>query len=88
MPKLEEKAENASASLIAVNPRLALRMDQLHIAQVPAATDALASSTSIVSNLEGFMTIADLLPDVRILDSHSQFDLLIDILILRLVISI
>lgn len=34
------------------------------------------------------MTIADLFPDVRILDSHSQFDLLIDILILRLVISI
>lgn len=62
-------------------------MDELHVAQVPVATDAIAGPTSIVSNPEGFVTIADLLPDVRGLDSYSQFNWLIDLLILRLVIS-
>lgn len=81
-PDLDAEAENASSSLMVVNTRLALRMDQLPNAQVPQATDAVAGLASILSNLEEINTIVDLSPDVRIPGSQSEFDSLIDILIL------
>lgn len=70
-PDLEAKAEadnkNASASLSQVDPRLAQRIDQLPSAQVPGTTDGVAGLSSILSNLEGFVKIGDLLADVRLI---------------------
>lgn len=77
--KAEADAKNASASLIAVNPKLAPRLDRLSSAQVPGATDAASGLASVLSNLEGFVKIADLLADVRNQSFHAEFDFLIDL---------
>lgn len=67
-PDLEAKAEadkeNASANLKQVNPKLAPRFDQLPSDATPGAADAVAGLKSVLSNLEGFVKIADVLADV------------------------
>lgn len=80
----EVEAENASPSLITVNTRLALRMDDLPSAQVPAAADTVADLASILLHLDEFVKIVDLSPDVCILGFHSGFDSLIVFLALCL----
>lgn len=68
LPNLEARAEavikNASTSLTQVNSRFAPRLNQLPSDKVSGGAGAVAGLASILSNLEGFFKIADLLVDV------------------------
>lgn len=67
-PDLQVTAEasvaEASAGVTKVNPKLAQHLDQVSPDRAGIATNATEGLSSILSNLEGIVKIADLLADV------------------------